>query len=130
MDAYGADVAEVVKTLKIEYAVLIGHSMGGPVILEAAKLLPGHVIGLIGVDTFNDVEKKYTPEKIDSYMVPFKEDFVKAMEDFAHKLFTQTADTNLVNKIVAKMVAAPPEAAMASFYGMVEMDVAKAIENE
>jgi transporter family-2 protein len=35
--------------------LLIGHSMGGSVIAEAARLMPGRVIGLIGIDTLESI---------------------------------------------------------------------------
>src|SRR5687768_8178230 len=38
--SYGEDVAAVVKELDLEDAILIGHSMGGDVIVEAARHLP------------------------------------------------------------------------------------------
>ena len=40
MGAFGEDVAAVIKQIGLDDAVLIGHSMGGPVILEAAKRIP------------------------------------------------------------------------------------------
>ena len=42
----GAFVAEFVQTLGIEQAIYMGHSMGGPVALEAAVQYPGRCIGL------------------------------------------------------------------------------------
>ncbi len=41
-------VTEAAGTARV---ILIGHSMGGSVIAEAAALMPDSVIGLIGVDT-------------------------------------------------------------------------------
>lgn len=37
MEAFGADVAAVVDELDLERVVLVGHSMGGDVIVEAAR---------------------------------------------------------------------------------------------
>jgi pimeloyl-ACP methyl ester carboxylesterase len=39
--AFGEDVAAVVEKLRLDRVVLVGHSMGGDVILEAARRLPG-----------------------------------------------------------------------------------------
>ena len=41
MAAFGADVAAVVNKLDLKNIVLVGHSMGGPVCLEAARRLQG-----------------------------------------------------------------------------------------
>src|SRR5262245_16796776 len=39
------------KTLGLKRVILVGHSMGGPVALAAAKRLPGTVVAVVGVDT-------------------------------------------------------------------------------
>ena len=54
--AFGEDVAAVIRKLDLRRVILVGHSMGGPAILEAAALVPDRVIGLVPVDTFHDVE--------------------------------------------------------------------------
>lgn len=48
MKAFGEDVQAVTQAVGGRRVILIGHSMGGSVIAEAARLLPGRVIGLIG----------------------------------------------------------------------------------
>ena len=48
MAGFGADVAAVVEDLGLSRVVLIGHSMGGPVSVEAAKRLGDRVIGVVG----------------------------------------------------------------------------------
>ena len=44
MEAFGEDVKSVVEKLGLTKAVLVGHSMGGKVIIEAARLMPGRVV--------------------------------------------------------------------------------------
>ena len=46
----GADVANLVRALALKPAVLVGHSMGCRVVVEAALQAPEHVAGLILVD--------------------------------------------------------------------------------
>src|SRR5512144_68056 len=41
--AYAEDVRAVVEALHLDRVVLIGHSMGGPVIVEAARKMPARV---------------------------------------------------------------------------------------
>jgi len=50
IERYGADVAEVMKTLALPPAVLIGHSMGCRVATEAALQAPTHTAGVVLVD--------------------------------------------------------------------------------
>ena len=48
MAAFGDDVAAVVRHLGLGEVVLIGHSMGGDVVVETALRLGGQVLGVVG----------------------------------------------------------------------------------
>ena len=50
IERYGADVAEVMHALNSRAAVLVGHSMGCRVVIEAALQAPGRVAGVVLVD--------------------------------------------------------------------------------
>jgi pimeloyl-ACP methyl ester carboxylesterase len=50
IERYGADVAEVMRALALPPAVLVGHSMGCRVVIEAALQAPARTSGLILVD--------------------------------------------------------------------------------
>lgn len=67
MASFGEDVAAVIKKLNLKQVVLVGFSMGGPVIIETAKTSPENLIGLVLVDVLQDVETKYPPDMI-AYM--------------------------------------------------------------
>ena len=55
---FGADVKAVVDAEKAEQVIIFGNSLGGPVAIEAALLLPGRVLGVVGVDTFQRLERR------------------------------------------------------------------------
>src|SRR5262249_46569104 len=57
------DVEAVVKALGLKRVILVGHSMGGPVALLAAKRMPGTVVAVVGVDTLQNAEFK-VPETL------------------------------------------------------------------
>ncbi|HHY84276.1 MAG TPA: alpha/beta hydrolase [Verrucomicrobia bacterium] len=59
IEGLAADVESVADALRLKRVVLIGHSMGGTVALMAAKRMPGHVVGVIGVDTLQSAECGY-----------------------------------------------------------------------
>src|SRR2546430_274909 len=48
VNALGQDVESMVKALGLKRVILVGHSMGGPIALAAAKRMPGKVVGVIG----------------------------------------------------------------------------------
>jgi len=50
IEHYGGDVAALITNLEFPNAVLIGHSMGCRVVLEAARLIPDRVAGIVLVD--------------------------------------------------------------------------------
>ena len=50
IERYGADVADILRTLALPPAVLVGHSMGCRVVTEAALQAPEHTAGVILVD--------------------------------------------------------------------------------
>ncbi len=56
VDAFGDDVAAVVDQLALERVVLVGFSMGSGVVLEAAERLGDRVVGIVFVDTFQDLD--------------------------------------------------------------------------
>lgn len=50
IEHYGGDVAALVNNLELQKVVLVGHSMGCRVVLEAARLIPEKISGLVLVD--------------------------------------------------------------------------------
>ena len=50
IEHYGGDVAALVNNLELARCVLIGHSMGCRVVLEAARLTPDKIAGIVLVD--------------------------------------------------------------------------------
>lgn len=75
--SFGEDVATVINKLDLDQVVLVGFSMGGPVVIETAKSVPDHVAGLVLVDELHNVEMQYPPEVI-SYMDSVYMDVVTA----------------------------------------------------
>ena len=113
MPAFGEDVRAVVEALHLRKVILAGHSMGGPVILEAARLMPGRVVGLIPVDTGLNVDQANSPEEVAGIMAAFEKDYRATAEQFTRQyMFTPKSDPALIERIVAKNVAAPPEVAI------------------
>lgn len=50
IEHYGGDVAALINNLELRDACLVGHSMGCRVVLEAARLAPKRISGLVLVD--------------------------------------------------------------------------------
>ncbi len=110
--AFGGDVAAVVEKLGLERIILIGHSMGGDVILEAARRLPGRVAGLVWIDTYKQLRTPRTPEQVQAFVAPFRANFVETTRAFVRRVFPPRADRSLVERVAADMSAAPPAVAL------------------
>lgn len=105
--AFGQDIVAVVEQLRLDQVVLIGHSMGGRWIVEAACRLPAAVIGLVSVDTWADVEQTQTPAQVAEFLAPFRADFVEATRTYVRSMFVPTSDPMFVEQIAGAMSAAP-----------------------
>jgi pimeloyl-ACP methyl ester carboxylesterase len=78
MAAFGEDVVAVVEQLGLSDLALIGHSMGGDVIVEAALRLGERVAGLVWVDTYSSLGEPPTDDELEAFLAPFREDFAGA----------------------------------------------------
>lgn len=129
MQSFGEDVSAVVNKLGLKKVILIGHSMGGYVIIEAARQLKEKVIGLVGADTYQGLEDEMTEEQIDQFLKPFKENFVHRTKEFVKTMFPQTADSNLVNRVADDMSSAPPQVAIGAMQNLFSYHAFKALED-
>ena len=112
VEAFGKDVAAVVEKLDLDRVVLIGHSMGGAVIFETAKLMPERVVALVGVDTYQDLEREIGEDARAQFLAAFRTDFAATTKSFVRGMFPADADTALVDAVASGMAAAPPEVAI------------------
>lgn len=118
MASFGEDVRAVVEAVGAKRVILIGHSMGGSVIAEAARLLPERVIGLIGVDALENLEYPMTSEEFQKMIAPFHTDFRTAARRFVEPMLLPDADPELREWILADMSAAPPSVALSAMTEM------------
>lgn len=118
MESFGEDVAAVIKAAGAERAILIGHSMGGQVIACAARILPGRVSGLIGVDTLENVGYVMKPEEQEAMLAPFREDFPAETARFAGEMLSPAVERSLREWIVSDMSSAPSWVAVSAMEEM------------
>jgi len=121
------DVEAVIAALDLPSVVLIGHSMSGSVALEVARRLPERVVGVIGVDTFQEVEPP-SAESWSALVDRLRADFPGACSAFVSHMFLPDADPDLVREVTADVCAAPPGVAVALLAALPDHDLARALE--
>lgn len=112
MPAFGDDVVAVADDLDLTDMVLVGHSMGGDVIVDTALAARGRVRGLVWADVYGSLGEPRTLEEIEGVIAPLREDFVAGTRDLVRRLSEGSPDPDLAEWIAADMSSAPPEVAM------------------
>jgi len=120
--SFAEDVKTVVKSLNQERVVLIGHSMGGLVALEAAHLLPENVIGVIGIDAISNVESKSESGMMDRAIAAFEADFEGTMNAFMPRMFSPNTDSAIVQWAAKSSATADKAMAVSIMRGVSEID--------
>jgi len=120
---FGADVRAVVDAEKLKKVVIISNSLGGPAAIEAALLLPGRAVGVIGIDTFQSLEYKITPEEARQRAEAFRRDFAGSVKAMVRSLFHPDADPKLMADAESRMARSLPEAAYEMFLSLGGYDV-------
>jgi pimeloyl-ACP methyl ester carboxylesterase len=118
MAAFGKDVRAVTEATGSSSVILIGHSMGGTVIAEAARLMPNRVVGLIGIDTLQNIEYPMTRKELGKMMAPFKNNFRTGSQQFVSQMISPRTDPKLREWILSDMSAAPPAVALSAMNEM------------
>ncbi len=105
MGNYGEDVATVVRQLPNPQVVLVGHSMGADVALEASRRIGDRVIGIVAVDSLKSIGlPPMKPQEIERQLAPFRDHFIEATRDYVTKtMFTKGADPAFVQKVAYDM---------------------------
>lgn len=116
LKAFGDDVVAVVDEVDAKDVVLVGHSMGGDAVIHAARRLGDRVVGLVWVDVFRSLghETTSSPDEVEAFVAPFRDDFAAAVDRFVRRLLPETADARLIERITIDMAATSREVALGS----------------
>jgi pimeloyl-ACP methyl ester carboxylesterase len=107
MQAFGKDVSAVVTALDLREVVLVGHSMGGKVIVEAARQLGDRVVAVVGVDTFHSGGRETPQARQDEVFGQLADDYAGFMANFVDLTFVEQSDPAIREWVKADMSAAP-----------------------
>jgi pimeloyl-ACP methyl ester carboxylesterase len=99
--------------------------MGGSVIAEAARLMPNRVIGLIGIDTLENIEYPMTREELDQMIAPLAKDFRTGSRQFVKPMILPSTDPQLREWILSDISAAAPAVALSAMNEMMSQYITK-----
>jgi len=128
IESFGDDVKTVVAKLNLKRVVLIGSSMGGPIALEAARRMPDRVVGIVPVDTLQDVESKVPQEQLDALFKAMEADFKGANANLMSQFFfSPTTPAAVKERILNDIYSRPPATAIAILKGVFAYDPVSAM---
>jgi pimeloyl-ACP methyl ester carboxylesterase len=123
IEQYGRDVNQVIDQLQLDQVVLVGHSMGGDIILEAA-LGNDKVIALVGVDNFKEVGMEFDSqlqEEIAGFLDILESNFSQVAAAYAEgALLHPETDTILKQRVVDDILTSDSIIAVASLESLFE----------
>ncbi|HKR22009.1 MAG TPA: alpha/beta hydrolase [Pyrinomonadaceae bacterium] len=128
IDGYGDDVKQVVTKLDLKRVILVGSSMGGPIALEAARRMPERVVGIVPVDTLQNVDQKIPPEQLDNIFKQLRADYKGTVTTMTNQFFFAPGSPVAVkNRVINEMTARPPELALAILEAVMTYDQAQGL---
>lgn len=115
IDSYAKDILEVIKQLDLKNVVLIGHSMSGSIVVQAANSLPIIVKKIILVDTLHHVAKMPTMDDVAPFFAGLKSDYQGTIANMVPVyMFAKTSPSNVKERIISEFAAADPDVAISS----------------
>jgi len=119
---FGRDVDSVINELNLNNVVLVGHSMSGSIIVEAAMHARDKVIALVGVDNFLGFGKSKNPKSKDSFndaIAQLKKDYKGVTHQYFNEdLFYKTTQDSIKKRILNDVDHSDPKIAIATMeYG-------------
>jgi pimeloyl-ACP methyl ester carboxylesterase len=120
MDVFAQGVAAAVKDAGVERAVLVGHSMGTPVVRQFYRLNPDKTKALVFVD---GSLRPFTSDRArqEQFLSMFKEEtFKETAPKFLSQMFMKDTRTEIKDRVEKMVAAADPGVAINSMRNMLD----------
>jgi sigma-B regulation protein RsbQ len=126
--AFAADVKAAADRLDLKRMVLVGHSMSGPVSVEAARILGDRVVALVPVDTLHDVQRRMSADEKARVLGDLRRDFHGSVRNYLRGVaFAPTSPPHVVKRVLAQIDQVPPDLGLAILEAALDYDVRPAI---
>lgn len=125
IEDFSNDVMAVIDSLNLNKVILVGHSMGGDIILDVAYKIPDRIVGFIGIDNFKEVGVPLSPEQllqVDEFMKALNGSYKETVSGYTRiALFPPNyADTTSVNRVTNDIANTDSVVAAKSLSGLFE----------
>jgi pimeloyl-ACP methyl ester carboxylesterase len=124
MEFFARSIDAVLRDAKVDRAVLVGHSMGTPVIRQFYRLYPEKAEALVVVD--GSLRPFAPPEVMEEKVLkPMRADVAAFRARMLDGMLKPVADVNRREWIRAEMLKAPPYVAVSAFESMIDPSIWK-----
>ena len=132
-ERFARAIEAVMRDAKVERAVLVGHSMGGPVALTFLRLFPAKTKALVMVDAYVPQAPKDDAERArqQAQMEPFLRsmnapNYKETMQKMIEGMFSEKTTPAQREEIRTKMAATPQQVLASAMQGMFALEAPKA----
>jgi pimeloyl-ACP methyl ester carboxylesterase len=117
----GTEVAALLRALALPPAVLVGHSLGCRVVLDAALRAPAQVAGIVLVDG-----SRFGPAMMQIFEAAFAAGGYKALlRGLFEQMFTPKSDARTAAAVIERALAVPADVGRSLLLSLVRYDVDK-----
>jgi pimeloyl-ACP methyl ester carboxylesterase len=118
MDSFARAVEAAMRDAKVERAVLVGHSMGTPVVRQFYRLFPEKTLGLVFVD---GALWPFGPrEASEAFLAPMRTDYRRAVAPMLEGMLRPMLSDAERERVRAVMTRTPAHVAVAAMEGMLD----------
>ena len=125
---FAKDVRAVIENENIKKAVVIGNSLGGPVALQTARLIPEIITAVVGVDTLQllslEAPEGYYQERAKAFL----KDFETTMKEMVRLLFHPDTYPELQAYAEERMLDNSPEMAASLMESLTSFDLSEIVK--
>jgi pimeloyl-ACP methyl ester carboxylesterase len=118
MDYFAKAVEAVVKKAKVKKVVLVGHSMGTPIIRQFYRLYPDQTLALVIVDGM--LRQFANKEQMAQFVALLRSDYKKNAPLMVDGMLMPVKDASLKKRIRETMLATPDYVALSAMDGMAD----------
>ncbi len=124
IEEYAHDVTAFIDAMNLENVVIIGHSMAGEIMLQAALSNNPKIVGVVGVDNFKFIDVAFTSEQIKQmtdFFSMLEKDFKHSAPVYAERmLFHPTTSEEVKNRVKTDIANSHPVVGHGTFMNLMQ----------